>query len=92
MSEYKDYGIEYASKNLLFISDFESIEEKWYFILLSEKESKIKEINTFTDGLTNNDVINIIKELLNNNYDIDYEIELYKKSFCYDVLKCNDEE
>ena len=91
--------IEYSSDIITILSD--SVSEYFYFILLENSRyyrnvekgyfPQLK-IDTFNDGLTNNDVENVIKELLKDSeHDIDYEIENYRESQLYNLLKCNDE-
>lgn len=48
-------------------------------------------IDTFTEGLSNEDVEAAIRQVLNDDYDIDYEIELYHDSRLYAFLKENEE-
>ena len=59
---------------------------------LGLKDTKMLVIDTYTDGLTNNDVEDAIKQVLHNGgYDIEHEIEEYRKSRLYEDLMGNEE-
>ena len=87
--------VEYNSRNIIILSDFDSNNEivivayydDYHFGL---QNTKMVTINTFTDGLTNNDVKEAIVQVLNNTgCDIEYEIELYSESRLYNSLLNN---
>ena len=90
--------IEYTSSCLLMINDWHY--DKFYVINLDSTkfgalglvDTKMVVIDTFTCGLTNSDVEDAIRQVLNDNYDIDYEIEEYKQSRLYEDLRGNDNE
>ena len=82
-------NIEYQSTCILIMSSC----DEFVFIVLDENKPKIKKWNTWWEALTNKDVEEIFKEILDDeNYDIEYEIEEYRNSRLYNDLKCNDEE
>ena len=80
----------YSSSCLVML--FEVRNDNFYVVNLEDKNSRTKKIETFWQGLTNQDVIDTIKEVLNEDYDVDYEIELYKSSKLFQDLICNDME
>ena len=82
--------IEYQSTCILIMSDCAT--EEFTFIALDEDNPKIKKWSTWWKVLTNEDVENIIKELLEGDYyDVEYEIHLYRKSSLYSLLLMNRE-
>ena len=82
-------NIEYQSTCILIMSSC----DEFVFIVLDENKPKINKWNTWWEALTNKDVEEIFKEILDDeNYDIEYEIEEYRNSRLYNDLKCNDEE
>ena len=86
--------IEYVSSCLLMINDWHH--DKFYVINIDDYQeglinTKMIIINTYTDGLTNNDVEEAIKQVLHNGgYDIEYEIEEYRESRLYENLRGNE--
>ena len=80
----------YSSSCLVML--FEVSNDNFYVINLEDNNSRTKKIETLWQGLTNQDVIDSIKEVLNEDYDVDYEIELYKSSKLFQDLICNDME
>ena len=80
----------YSSSCLIML--FEVSKDNFYVINLEDNNSRTKKIETLWQGLTNQDVIDSIKEVLNEDYDVDYEIELYKSSKLFQDLICNDME
>ena len=89
--------LEYYSKFILICCNVEN--DRFIIINLNDYElglqtTKMVVIDTFVDGLTNFDVEMAIKEVLNDDdhYDIDYELEEYRKSRLYEILRCNDDE
>lgn len=90
---YNRFCIEYSSDHLLFVSDYGSPLESFYFILLDEQLKRIEKIDTYYECITTQDAINVIKRLLNDtSYDVEHEIELFKNSELFEVLKCNDDQ
>lgn len=89
-------NILYTSSCLLMIEDYEY--DRFYVINIDDyqlglQNTKMLVINTFTDGLTNADVEDAIKQVLHNSgYDIEYEIEEYRTSQLYNDLRGNDNE
>ena len=89
--------IEYVSNCLLMINDWHY--DKFYVIKLDSKrygelglvKTQMVVFDTYTDGLTNSDVEDAIRQVLNDNYDIDYEIEKYRESRLYENLRGNEE-
>ena len=88
-------NILYTSTCLLMIEDYG--DNRFYVINVDDYQLGLQQTNmividTFTDGLTNNDVEDAIKQVLHNGgYDIEYEIEEYRTSQLYNDLKGNDE-
>lgn len=84
----------YNSKYLVMLEDYES--DLFYIISINGNygfhSEKAITINTMWDGLTNKDVENAIKELLNSeDYDIEEQIELYRNSRLYQDLINNED-
>lgn len=79
------FEIEYQSDYILIISN-SNVE--LYIICLNEYNPKIVKINTYFTGLDNNQIEEAIKQVLHNGgYDIEYEIEQYRKSKLYQSIK-----
>ena len=89
-------NILYTSTCLLIIEDYAY--DRVSIINVSDydlglQKTNIYTIDTYTDGLTNSDVEDAIKQVLHNGgYDIEYEIEEYRKSRLYEDLRGNDNE
>ena len=92
-------NIVYMSNNIILIEDFGS--DRFYITQIFDnyhlglQNTKMKIINTMWEGLTNNDIIEAIKAVLRDCFDndeIEEEIEAYKNSDYYQIMKCNDEE
>ena len=85
----------YTSSCLLMIEDYGY--GKFYIINADDYQLGLQQTNmiiidTFTDGLTNADVEDAIKQVLHNGgYDIEYEIEEYRTSQLYNDLRGNDD-
>ena len=88
-------NILYTSTCLLIVEDYAY--DRVAIINISDYElglqtTKMLIIDTYTDGLTNNDVEEAIKQVLHNGgYDIEYEIEEYRTSQLYNDLRGNDD-
>ena len=84
----------YASNNILIIDDY--VYGRFYIIALDDYKlglntTRMVAIDTFTNGLTNNDVEDYIEQLLRNTgYDVEEEIENYRNSSLYQALSEND--
>ena len=86
----KDFGIEYSSSAILIVSECAS--ETIYVIGLDINKPKIKPFYTWFNPPYNIDIENAIKEVLDSvEYDIEHEIEEYRKSSFYQMLKENEE-
>lgn len=84
-------NIEYESitSRIVIIDDIN--EDNIYVVGL--ETNKIEKINTFMYGLTNDDVKEMIKKVLQNSaFDIEEEIEQYRDSKMYKLLKEEEEE
>lgn len=81
-----EFNIEYNSNDILIISNNSSGE--FWVICLDDFRPKIVKINTWVNGLDNEEIeIAIEKVLHNGGYDIEYELELYRNSDLYRNLK-----
>lgn len=81
-----EFNIEYSSNDILIISNNSS--EEFWVICLDDFRPKMVKINTWVNGLDNEEIENTIIELLHNSgYDIEYELELYRNSDLYRNLK-----
>ena len=79
------YSIEYQSDYILIISNSN---DEIYIICLDELKPKIVKINTYFTGLDNSQIEEAIKQVLHNGgYNIEYEIEAYRKSKLYQSIK-----
>ena len=89
-------NILYTSSCLVMLEDY--CYERFYVINVNDydlglQDTKMLVIDTYTNGLTNNDVEDAIKQVLHNGgYDIEYEIEEYRKSRLYEDLRGNEDE
>jgi hypothetical protein len=90
-------SIEYQSNNIMIILGDEramilKVNTSPYSENYGLNNTQCVYINTYYEGLTNNDIIEAIKTLCNNedaNY-INYEVEAYLNSNLFETLKCND--
>ena len=79
------YSIEYQSDYILIISNSN---DEIYIICLDELKPKIVKINTYFTGIENDMIEEAIKQVLHNGgYNIEYEIEAYRKSEFYQSIK-----
>ena len=79
------FEIEYQSDYILIVSN---TSDELYIICLDEYNPKIVKINTYFTGIENDMIEEAIKQVLNNSdYNINYEIELYRKSKLYQNIK-----
>jgi hypothetical protein len=87
------------TSNIILIEDFGN--DRFYITQIFDnyhlglQNTKMKIINTMWEGLTNNDIIEAIKAVLRDCFDnneIEEEIEAYKNSDYFQIMKCNDEE
>lgn len=86
----ENMGIEYNSNYILIVS--KNWSEEILVIGLDNENPKIKTFYTWFNPPYNEDIENAIKEVLDNvEYDIEYEIEEYRKSKFYQMLKENEE-
>ena len=87
-------NIAYSNGTFLMIEDYGN--DKFYIIVCDESKleitnTKMVVIDTFTDGLTNDDIKYYISELLKNtNYEIECEIEEFENSELFQLLINND--
>ena len=84
----------YKSTCLVMFEDYEK--DLFYIINIIDihgfHNGKMITINTMWYGLTNEDVEHAIKEILNSgDYDIEHEIDLYRKSNLYKDLINNED-
>ena len=80
------FEIEYQGGYILIVST--TFYDELFIICLDEYNPKIVKINTYFTGLDNNMIEESIKQVLNNSdYNIDYEIEQYRKSKLYQNIK-----
>lgn len=85
-----DLNVEYYS-NVILIT-FDTFTEVARVIFIDTKQPKIKEYNTWFDPITINDIENDIKEMLDNtSYNIDDEIDNFRCSILYQLLKENED-
>ena len=86
-----DLNVEYYS-NVILIT-FDTFTEVARIIFIDTKQPKIKDYNTWFDPLTINDIENDIREMLENtSYSIEDEIDNFRCSNLYQLLKENEEE
>lgn len=86
-----DLNVEYYS-NVILIT-FDTFTEVARVIFIDTKQPKIKEYNTCYYPITINDIENDIKEMLyNTSYNIEDEIDNFRCSNLYQLLKENEEE
>lgn len=79
------FEIEYQSDYILIVSN---TNDEIYIICLDDVNPKIVKINTYFTGLDNSQIEEAIKQVLHNGgYNIEYEIEAYKKSKLYQSIK-----
>ena len=84
------FEIEYQSDYILIVSN---TNDELYIICLDDVNPKIVKINTFFTGLDNSTIEEAIKQVLHNGgYDIEYELEHYRKSKLYQNIKEYDQE
>ena len=84
-----DLNVEYYS-NVILIT-FDTFTEVTRVIFIDTKQPKIKEY-TWYAPITINDIEKDIKEMLDNtSYDIEYEIDNFRCSNLYQLLKENEE-
>ena len=84
-------NIEYESITSRIVVIYDINEDNVYVVGL--ETNKIEKINTFMYGLTNDDVEEMIKKVLQNSaFDIEEEIEQYRDSKMYKLLKKEEEE
>ena len=84
-----EFNIEYNSDDILIISNNSS--EEFWVICLDDFRPKMVKINTWLNGLDNEEIeIAIEKVLHNGGYDIEYEIENYRCSRLYRDLEENE--
>lgn len=81
-----EFNIEYNSNDILIISN--NSNEEFRVICLDDFRPKIIKINTWVNGLDNEEIETAIEKVLHNGgYDIEYELELYRNSDLYRNLK-----
>lgn len=80
-----EFSIEYNSDYILIISNCSN--EEFLVISLDSANSKVIKIPTWLAGLTNEEIELAIQKVLNDNYDIEYELELYRSSDLYRSIK-----
>lgn len=86
----ENMGIEYNSDYILIVS--KNWSEDILVIGLDDINPKIKVFHTWFNPPYNEDIENAIEEVLHNSgYDIEYELELYRESKFYQMLKENEE-
>ena len=86
----KDLNVEYYS-NVILIT-FDTFTEVARVIFIDTKQPKIKEYNTWFDPITINDIENDIRAMLDNtSYNIEDEIDNFRCSNLYQLLKENEE-
>lgn len=84
-------NIEYESVTSRVVIIFDNDNENIYVVGL--ETSKIEKQVTWLCGLTNNDVEDMIKKVLENSgFDVEEEIEQYRDSKMYQLLKKEEEE
>lgn len=82
------WNIEYQNDNILIMSDCNGE----LFIIMEKENLKNVKINTWLNGLTNKDVEKALNEVLSGGwYDIKEEIENYRTSHLWYILKENEE-
>lgn len=81
-------NIEHNTKTILIIDNY--VEDE---LIVFNLDLNIKKTHCYgLWGIDNEEVIDMIKSVLNDDYNIEYEIEEYKKSEMYKLLKEEEEE
>ena len=84
-------NIEYESVTSRIVIIYDINEDNVYVVGL--ETNKIEKVNAFMYGLTNDDVEYMIRKVLENgSFDIEEEIEQYRDSKMYQLLKEEEEE